>query len=138
MKYLFLAAIMATTYLFTSAQADVIEDRKAQFRENVTILRAIQTQIKDGNFNAIAAGGRNIANWAAEMPDFFPKGSESRGTLNAIWLNFESFQAKAAANQQAALSLEQAAETKDAAQIMAALQQVSGSCKSCHQSFKAN
>ena len=138
MKHLFLTTSVLAACLASAAQAGVIEERKAKFKENVAILRAIQTQINEGDFEAIAAGGRNIADWAIKMPDFFPEGSESAGALDAIWLDFEDFQSKAAANKEAALKLEQAAGTKDAGQIMAAVQKLSGTCKSCHRSFKSN
>jgi len=138
MKHLFLTTSVLATCLASATQAGVIEERKAKFKENVAILRAIQTQIGEGDFEAIAAGGRNITNWAIKMPDFFPEGSESAGALDAIWLDFDDFQSKAAANKEAALQLEQAAETEDAGQIMAAVQTLSGTCKSCHRSFKSN
>ena len=138
MKHLFLTTSVLATFLASATQAGVIEERKAKFKENVAILRAIQTQIGDGDFEAIAAGGRNIADWAIKMPDFFPEGSESAGALDAIWIDFDDFQSKAVANNEAALQLEQAAGTKDAGQIMAAVQKLSGTCKSCHRSFKSN
>ena len=138
MKNLFLTTSVLATCLASATQADVVEERKAKFKENVAILRAIQTQIGEGDFKAIAAGGRNIANWAIKIPDFFPEGSESAGALDAIWLYFDDFQSKAAANNEAALQLEQAAGTEDAGQIMAAVQKLSGTCKSCHRTFKSN
>jgi cytochrome c556 len=138
MKHLFLTVSVLATCLASATHAGVVEERKAKFKENVTILRAIQTQIGQGDFKAIAAGGRSIANWAIMMPDFFPEGSESAGALDAIWLDFDDFQSKAAANNKAALQLEQAASTKDAGQIMSAVQKLSGTCKSCHRSFKSN
>ena len=138
MKHLFLTASVVATCLTSVTQAGIIEDRKAKFKENVAILRAIQTLIGKGDFEAIAAGGRNIADWATNMPDYFPEGSESAGALDAIWLDFDDFQSKAAANKEAALQLEQAARTEDAGQIMAAVQKLSGTCKSCHRSFKSN
>ena len=138
MKHLFLTTSVLTTFLASATQAGVVEERKAKFKENVAILRAIQTQISEGDFEAIAAGGRNIADWAIKMPDFFPEGSESAGALDAIWIDFDDFQSKAVANKEAALQLEQAAGTKDAGQIMAAVQKLSGTCKSCHRSFKSN
>ena len=138
MKHLFLTTSVLATCLASATQAGVIEERKAKFKENVAILRAIQTQIGKGDFEAIAAGGKNIADWAIRMPDFFPKGSESAGALDAIWLDFDEFQSKAVANKEAALQLEKAAGTEDAGQIMAAVQKLSGTCKSCHRSFKSN
>ncbi len=138
MKHLFLTGCILVTCFASATHADVIEERKAKFKENVFILRAIQTQIGEGDFEAIAAGGRNIADWAINMPGFFPEGSGSAGALDAIWLDFDDFQSKADANKEAALQLEQAAGTEDSGQIMAAVQKLSGTCKSCHRSFKSN
>ena len=138
MKPFTLSAILLGAMFAVSAQADVIEDRKANFKSNVAILKAIRGQIQAGDFQAIAAGGRTIADWASQMPEFFPTGSESRGALDAIWVNFDDFRAKAEANKQAALTLATAAETADSGKIMAAVQALSGTCKSCHQSYKAN
>jgi len=52
---------------------------KSKIKENVAILRAIQAQIGDGDFEAIAAGGRNIADWAIKMPEFFLRGQKVPG-----------------------------------------------------------
>ena len=56
MKHLFLTTSVLATCLASATQAGVIEERKAKFKENVAILRAIQTQIGKGDFEAIAAG----------------------------------------------------------------------------------
>ena len=55
MKHLFLTTSVLATCLASATQAGVIEERKAKFKENVAILRAIQTQIGKGDFEAIAA-----------------------------------------------------------------------------------
>ena len=138
MKPFMLFSVILGTIFTVSVQAGVVEDRKANFKNNVTILKAIKGQIQAGNFDSIAAGGQRIADWASQMPDFFPQGSESKGALKAIWMDFDDFRAKAEANRQAALKLQAAAGTADAGKIMAAVQGLSGTCKSCHQSYKAN
>lgn len=138
MKHLILFSSLLGLLLSVTAQADVIEQRKANFKDNVAILKAIRGQVQAGDFEAIAAGGRAIADWASQMPDFFPEGSESKGALASIWEDFDGFRAKAEANRQAALKLEAAARMADAGQVMTAVQDLSGTCKSCHQSFKAN
>ena len=135
--FILFSVILGAMFTF-SAQAGVVEDRKANFKNNVTILKAIKGQIQAGDFESIAAGGRSIATWASQMPDFFPEGSKSKGALAYIWTDFDDFRAKADANRQAALKLEAAAGTADAGKIMAAVQGLSGTCKSCHQSYKAN
>ena len=52
MKHLFLTTSVLATCLVSATQAGVIEERKAKFKENVAILRAIQTQIGKGDFEA--------------------------------------------------------------------------------------
>ncbi len=42
MKHLFLTTSVLATCLASATQAGVIEERKAKFKENVAILRAIQ------------------------------------------------------------------------------------------------
>ena len=138
MKSFVLFFVMLGFGLSISANAGVIEDRKAKFKENVAVLKAIKGQIQAGDFDGVATGGRTIAAWAEQMPDFFPEGSESLGALDEIWMDFDDFRMKADANRQAALNLEAAAKTKDSTKIMAAVQTLSGTCKSCHQSYKAN
>ena len=138
MKPFMLFSVILGTIFTVSVQAGVVEDRKANFKNNVTILKAIKSQIQAGDFASIAAGGQRIADWASQMPDFFPQGSESKGALKTIWMDFDDFRAKAEANRQAAVKLKAAAGTADAGKIMAAVQGLSGTCKSCHQSYKAN
>ena len=138
MKPFILLSILAGTLFTFSAQAGVVEDRKANFKNNVTILKAIRGQIQAGDFEAISAGAQSISSWASQMPEFFPEGSESKGALDAIWMDFDDFRAKADANKQAALKLDAAAKAADSEKILSAVQELSGTCKSCHQSYKAN
>ena len=116
--------------------SDLIEKRKAQFKNNVTILRAIRNHLAGNDFNAIAKGAEEIAIWATNMPDYFPAGSASKAAAPAIWQNFDDFKAKAQANHDAALALKTAAQSQNPQSVMNAVQNLGGTCKSCHSSYK--
>lgn len=120
------------------ASADVIEDRKANFKANNASMRTIGGALGAGDFATIAAEAQKIADWAAVMPDYFPEGSGTGDTSArpAIWENFEGFTVAAKANHDAALTLLAAAKAGDVNAAKGALGEVGGTCKACHQQFK--
>lgn len=117
--------------------SDLVDARKANFRENVTILKAIRGQIGSEDWQGIADGAQKIADWAEKMPEFFPASAPSRGALPAIWENFDDFKNLAMDNHKAALALKDAALSKDGAAVMGAVQTLGATCKSCHSSYQA-
>jgi cytochrome c556 len=129
-----LLALSAPLPLFAS---DLVDIRKANFRENVTILKAIRGQIGSEDWKGIADGAQKIANWAEKMPEFFPASAPSRGALPAIWENFDDFKTIAMDNHKAALGLKDAALSKDGDAVMGAVQNLGATCKSCHSSYQA-
>ena len=79
--------------LGTSAQADIIQERKNAFRDNSIALRAITKSIRSKDFENIIKNARVIEKWSIIMSEYFPKGS-GQGNTNAsenIWLDFNSF-----------------------------------------------
>ena len=120
------------------ASADVIEDRKAGFRGNVTALKAIRAAMSENDTATIATNAGKIAAWFDVMPNYFPEGSNT-GKTNArpeIWTNWEKFTSISATARQSALDLAMAANAGDSDGINAGFQAVAGTCKTCHQSFK--
>ena len=130
-------AILIGTTAFV-ANAGVVEDRKANFKANNASMRAIGGALGAGDFATVTAEAQKIADWAAVMPDYFPEGSDTGDTSAraSIWENFEGFKAAAKANHNAALTLLVAAEAGDKDAAKAALGEVGGTCKACHQQFK--
>ena len=118
--------------------ADLVETRKANFKQNAAILKAVRDQISMEEWQELAHGAQKIADWANDMPDYFPASATSRGALPAIWENFDDFKSKASANHQAALALRDAALSQDSDAVMGAVRTVGGTCKSCHSSYKAD
>ena len=130
------ASLSFTLMPVSQAEADVVAERKANFKGNVMAMRQIGRLLGAGDFETISENAQSIADWAAVMPDYFPEGSQSAGTNPAIWQEFENFSALAKANQQAALRVVEAAEAGDANAIGGAMQELGTTCKSCHRSYK--
>ena len=136
-----LAPLVAATLIgitsFT-ANAGVIEDRKANFKANNASMRAIGAAIGAGDFETVTREAEKIAAWAVVMPDYFPEGSgEWTSAKPAIWTDFIGFKDAAEANYNAAEALITAAAKQDAQAAGEALQAIGGTCKGCHQKFKS-
>ena len=74
------------------------------------------------------------------MPRKFPTGSDGSPSeaAPAIWTDFEGFKLAAKENFEAASFLEVTALTGDAKAPAKAINQLAGTCKSCHRTFKSN
>ena len=124
--------------LGTSAQADIIQERKNAFRDNSIALRAITKSIRSKDFENIIKNARIIEKWSIIMSKYFPKGSD-QGNTNAsenIWLDFNSFQLKISENTTATRALIAAAEAKSISDIKQLTNNLGSTCQSCHMKFK--
>ena len=115
--HLFSAALCAAVSMAASlpAAADVIEERKANFKASNASMRAMGAALGAKDFAVITVEAQKIADWATVMPDYFPEGSGSGNTSAkaTIWEDFAAFKASAKANHDAALMLIAAAEAED-------------------------
>lgn len=120
------------------ATADVIADRKANFKANGAAMKTIAAAIGDSNRDLITAEAKKIAAWATQIPAYFPEGSENGDTKARaeIWFDFADFTSKAKANEDAANALVRAAATGDPAAMIAGLKNLGASCKACHSTYK--
>ena len=120
------------------AQADVIAERKANFKANAAAIKAINAALGGGDFDTVITQATTIADWARVMPDYFPENSDSGDTKARadIWMDFDGFKSRASANEQAALTLISTAKTEDVSATFGALKALGGTCKSCHDNFK--
>ena len=124
--------------LGTSAQADIIQERKNAFRDNSIALRAITKSIRSKDFENIIKNARVIEKWSIIMSEYFPKGS-GQGNTNAsenIWLDFNSFKLKISENTTATRALIAAAEAKNISDIKQLTNNLGSTCQSCHMKFK--
>ena len=120
------------------AQADVIAERKANFKANAAAMKTINSALSGGDFETVITQATTIADWARVMPDYFPENSD-RGDTKAradIWMDFDGFKSRASANEQAALTLISSAKTGDVSATFSALKALGGTCKSCHENYK--
>lgn len=145
MKQLLSALILSLTISLAMpaggfASTDVIEARKANFKQSGGAMRQMRGQLQSGDYDAIAISAAEIAAWAEKMPEFFPKDSgpdANRTNAKAtIWDQFDSFTALANNNQRAALALAKAAKMGDANAIMSNMQELGKTCGACHSQFK--
>jgi len=137
-KQLLAILLLALSMASPAFAADLVETRKANFKQSGQILKAVRGQIAASDWQAIADGAQKIADWAEKMPEYFPASAPSRGAAPSIWENFDDFKSKAADNRKAALALKAAAESGDSDAIMGAVRTLGGTCKSCHSKYQAD
>lgn len=121
-----------------SANADVITERKENFRANVKSLKLIQPAMEQGDMEAISKEAESIASWAKAMPEFFPQGSDMGDTKARpeIWENWDDFLAKSAANREAAETLAELAAAGNDEALPSAFGALSKTCGDCHKLYK--
>ena len=78
-----------------------------------------------------------MADLAGIAPSLFPEGSEGGDALPAIWEDSDDFSAKLEAFREASEAFKAAAAGGDRASAGAALQQLGGACKGCHDDYRA-
>jgi cytochrome c556 len=134
----FVVAFSAVYMVSGTAGADMIADRKVNFKANAAAMKAIAAAISAGDRSTVSQKAQSIASWASKIPTYFPEGSDSGDTKAKpeIWFEFDDFTNRAQANQKAALALIKAAETGDPAAMIAGLKNLGASCKACHSSYK--
>jgi len=121
-----------------SANADVITERKENFRANVKSLKLIQPAMEQGDMETISKEAESIASWAKAMPEFFPQGSDMGDTKARpeIWENWDDFLAKSAANRVAAETLAELAAAGNDEALPSAFGALSKTCGDCHKLYK--
>ena len=132
--------MITSVFIGTSmASADVISDRKAGFRENVTALKAIRAAMKNNDMETISQNADKVAAWFAVMPSYFPEGSGEGDTKASpqIWNDWDKFTRFSAEAEQFAVDLSTAAKNNDKKAVKEDFSNVAGTCKSCHFSFKS-
>ena len=137
-RFGYLACALMIASPLASASADVISERKANFKQSAGALRAMRGQIGNEDFASIAASADSIAKWAAQMTDYFPEGS-GEGKTSArpeIWQEFADFTMLAKNHEDAALALKDAALANDGAAVGALAQKLGATCGACHSRFK--
>jgi cytochrome c556 len=99
----------------------------------------IQTKVKAGNIEAVAANAETIAVTASHIGPMFPAGSatpESKAKPE-IWQDFAKFEGLAKNMEAMASELRDAARAKDQAKVEAMVKEFGPTaCVACHQPFR--
>lgn len=129
---------------YAAAPADTIAARQANFKQMGKGMKAIGEQIKSPApaIDAIKAGAVAIDQAAGKVYGYFPAGTGpasgvKTGALPAIWEKNDEFKADAAKLVKAAAALHAAADSGNVDQAKAQFLVVYGTCKECHQNFRA-
>ena len=133
-----LALAFAITSASMTANANVIADRKAGFKESATSMKAIAAAIGSGNNEEVINQARNIFTWAQQIPSHFPDGSSDGDTKvrAEIWLDFGDFKRHAKANENAAEILINSAQYGNLKVMVMELKNLGRSSKACHIKYK--
>lgn len=123
----------------------VIEAREANFKTLGKSMKAITDGLKadSPDMAAIAANAATIRGLAPKISAWFPKGTGPGAGVKTearaeIWTDPAGFAAAARRLEPEAAKLEALARAGDVAGARAQVRMVGGSCKGCHDKFKAD
>jgi len=121
-----------------SGATGIVKERMDRFSQNKDNLKVIKAHLAENNLAAIIPPAEQIRDWAKQMPDYFPAGSNAKPSEASpeIWVDFSRFERAAAANYQAANELILAAQSGNATATRDAFKATAATCKSCHKSFR--
>lgn len=124
--------------------AKTIAARQANFKVLGKSFKTILDQMKmpSADMAAVKSSADALAGAAGKVHGFFPKGSGPEAgvktaALAAIWEKPADFKAANAKLISASKAMQKAAKSGDMAQVKAAFPGLGGSCKGCHDQFKA-
>lgn len=122
-----------------------IETRQAQLKKLGKAFKMISDQLKSGSPDvaAIQEAAASVPVESAGMEDWFPEGTGpdagvKTDALPVIWEDRADFEQKIADFRAASDTLAATAAGGDLAAIGAAFGETGGTCKSCHQKFRAD
>ncbi len=119
----------------------IIKERMEKFKESKSLMRQINKNLSNENFDAIRNASKKINEWAKIMPEYFPKGSEASidnksEASNNIWTDSENFLIAVTNFEVASAKLIAIASEKNQKKTVTAFRELAGTCKSCHQKFR--
>ncbi|MDP9055741.1 MAG: cytochrome c [Pseudomonadota bacterium] len=129
---------------YAATPTEIVAARQANFKQMGKGMKAIREQMISPTpaFDAIKAGAAAIDQSAGKVAGYFPQGSGPQaglktGALPEIWEKNAEFKADAAKLVKAAAAMRTAAASGNIDQVKAQFMAVGGTCKECHQDFRA-
>ena len=139
-----LAIGAACTAAWAATPAHTITARQANFKAIGKAFKALRDEVaKDSPSQAVlSANAAVLANSAARIPGLFPVGTgQASGiktaALPTIWTRNGDFRASANQLLTSARAVQGAAAANNLGAVKAGIGRLGGSCKSCHDIFKA-
>lgn len=142
-----IAAASLTGFVVTAQAQDptaVIDARKAELKKAGGATKTIGAFLKDGTGTAadVQAAAATIDGVAKAFPNWWPTGT-AVGVAKSeakpeIWTKADDFKAKTVAFQTEAAALVKVAAGGDKAAIGAQFGKTVGTCKTCHESYRAD
>lgn len=123
--------------------ASQIKDRQAHMKQIGGNMKGLADTLSgDKDPAKLKSYAANINSLAGKVPSLFPAGtgpsSGEKTKANAeVWTDPAGFKAAAGTFAAQAAKLNAAAQTGDAAQVQEAFKGVGGTCKGCHDKYKA-
>ena len=143
-KILIGGAVVVATCAIAAKPADTIAARQANYKQIGKAMKGIGDELKkpEPSVPVIQASAKTIAGLAPHVLKWFPKGSGPEagvktGALPAVWEKWPEFKVAAVKMLTASKALNAAAVTGDLAQIKPAVGALGGTCKGCHETFRA-
>ena len=138
------ATLAVGTIALAAPAGEVISARQANFKEMGKAMKASFGELKQAapSGDAFKANANALASSAVKVAAGFPRGTGPESgaktqALPAIWEKPDEFRADADKLVKAAQAYQQAAASGNMDATKAALMQVGGACKGCHDSFRA-
>ncbi|ALJ34525.1 cytochrome c [Azospirillum brasilense] len=124
----------------TAMAQDPIKARKDGFEANKKAMAEIKDLLGNDKVAQVGPVAQRMSAFGAQIPTLFPAGSDKGDTKAKadIWANNADFAAKAQAFEAAAKGLEAAAASGDKAATAKQFAAVGGTCKACHENYRAD
>jgi cytochrome c556 len=122
------------------AAEDPFKVRKEGFEASKKSFGAIKKILEEGgDLSGAATPSQSLNAFAKQIPALFPAGSDKGETKAkaAIWSNEADFTAKAQAFEAESAKLTQAVASGDKAAVQKQFGAVGGTCKGCHETYRA-
>lgn len=142
---IWLTLVSAVLLGVESAQAHqgatgVVKDRMDRFKASKESVKQIKKALKTKDWNAIQKEANALQQWALEMSNFFPEGSNGKPSeaKDNIWSDWEGFLRSVGSYQEGTEELVKASSKQSLEATATAFKATLKSCKACHNEFKAD
>lgn len=146
MRLLLIAGAIALTTAGTALAWDAasqIKDRQAGMKQIGGTMKALNDAIGDNDAAKVKAAAATLNGLAGKVPGWFPAGSgpssgEKTKAKGEVWSDPAGFKSAAGTFAAQAAKLNAAAQSGNMAAAKAAFDATRGTCKGCHDKYKAS